>query len=121
MRRLCPKAGKLRWGRVRGLAPHRGYAAITRYVQLPPVHGRTRATRMHGILIKADWMPPETFDTHFTDKPHKISRVSEPQKEAAQKAERSAPILMKTKHRVVDAFAELLKNWGTALICEILR
>jgi hypothetical protein len=22
---------------------------------------------------------------------------------------------------VVDTFAELLKNWGTALICEILR
>ena len=43
------------------------------------------------------------------------------QKEAAQKDERSAPILIKTKHRVVDTFAELLKNWGTALICEILR
>jgi len=46
---------------------------------------------------------------------------AEPQKEAAQKDERSAPILIKTKHRVVDTFAELLKNWGTALICEILR
>ena len=61
-------------------------------------------------------MPPATFDTHFTDKPHKISRVhsekisAEPQKEAAQKDERSAPILIKTKHRVVDTFAELLKT-----------
>lgn len=71
-----PEGRETALGRVRRFAPHRGYAAIKRYVQLPPVHGRTRATRMHGILIKADWMPPATFDTHFTDKPHKISRVS---------------------------------------------
>ncbi len=71
-----PKGRETALGRVRKFAPHRGYAAITRYVQLPPVHGRSCATRMHGILIKADWKPPATFDTHFTDKPHKISRVS---------------------------------------------
>ena len=71
-----PEGRETTLGRVRRFAPHRGYAAIKRYVQLPPVHGRTRATRMHGILIKADWMPPATFDTHLTDKPHKISRVS---------------------------------------------
>ena len=71
-----PEGRETALGRVRRFAPHRGYAAIKRYVQLPPVHGRTRATRMHGILIKADWMPPATFDTHFTDKPHKINRAS---------------------------------------------
>ena len=71
-----PKGRETALGRVRGLAPHRGYAAITRYVQLPPVHGRSCATRMHGILIKADWKPPATFDTHFTDQPCKINRAS---------------------------------------------
>ena len=85
-----PKGRETALGRVRRFAPHRGYAAITRYVQLPPVHGRSCATRMHGILIKADWKPPATFDTHFTDKPHKKTAFhsekisAEPQKEAAQ-------------------------------------
>jgi len=50
---------------------------------------------------------------------HSEKISAEPQKEAAQKDERSAPILIKTKHRVVDTFAELLKNWGTALMCEV--
>ena len=113
-----PKGRETALGRVHGLAPHRGYAAIKRYVQLPPVHGRTRATRMHGILIKADWKPPATFDTHFTDQPYKINHASyqkiifaERLKGAAQKDERNAPILIKTKCRVVATFAELLKNF----------
>ena len=55
-RRLCcakDATGKLRWGLVRRLSPpHRGYAPIKRYVRLPPVHGRKRATRMHGIVFR---------------------------------------------------------------------
>jgi len=41
---------------------------------------------------------------------HSEKISAEPQKEAAQKDERNAPILIKTKHRVVATFAELLKN-----------
>ena len=117
-----PKGRETALGRVRRLAPHRGYAAIKRYVRLPPVHGRKRATRMHGIVFRQVGcclqplirISPISHTRLAAFHSEKIS--AEPQKEAAQKDERNAPILIKTKHRVVATFAELLKNWGVALM-----
>ena len=40
-------------------------------------------------------------------------------KGATQKDEGNTPILGKSKRQAVATFAELLKNWGTAPICEV--
>ena len=71
-----PEGRETALGRVRGFAPHRGYAAINK-IRPTAACSRTHSRYPYARhLIRADWKPPATFDTHFTDEPCKINHAS---------------------------------------------